>query len=354
MNTRSFAGLVIVLVTSLLLYGVAKGEARLPPAPARVSPTPVKVLTAYTAAEVPEFPGRVEAGESALLAFRVAGQIQAMSVRMGDTVQPGQVLAELDPTDYRLRLEARQAEFDLAQLGAERASTLYAKKLISEDQFDTAQTLLATSRARLEQAKEQLSFCQLKAPFVGNIAFTYAMPSEIVGPQQAVINLQDTSSLEIHFNLPPRYQPLLNANDRATFGVSSELLPGVQLQARYKEAGMRPDPDTNSYPVTLTVAPDGGQALWPGMPARVQLQHPTLFTGKWMPPAEALFERSGDSAHVWRIDDDTMTIKRVAVQLNASGVLLGGLQPGDRIVAAGVDRLREGQKVRAWVREGGL
>jgi len=346
--------MLLVLVTSLLLYGVAKGEVSLPPQPAQAASTPVKVLTAYTAAEVPQFPARVEAGESALLAFRVAGQIQALSVRMGDTVEPGQVLAELDPTDYRLKLEARQAEFDLAQLGAERAATLYDKKLISEDQFDTAQTLLATSRAKLEQAKEQLSFCQLKAPFGGNIAFTYAMPSEVVGPQQAVINLQDTSSLEIHFNLPPRYQPLLNADDRATFLVSLALLPGVQLQAQYKEAGMRPDPDTNSYPVTLTVAGGGGLSLWPGMPAQVQLQHPTLFAGKWVPPAEALFERSGDSAHVWRIDDDTLTISRVAVQLDAAGVLLGGLEPGDRIVAAGVDRLSEGQKVRAWVREGGL
>jgi RND family efflux transporter MFP subunit len=321
---------------------------------ARGAPTPVKLLTAFTADEAPSFPGRVEAGDSAMLAFRVAGQLRELKVRMGDRVNKGAVLAELDPTDYQLNLDARQAEFDLAQLEAERASALYKQKLISEDQYDTAQTVLATTEARLEQAREQLSFCKLTAPFAGAIAFTYAMPSEIVAPQQPVLNLQDTSTLDIRFNLPLRFQRLLEGEGRAVFTVMFELMPGVQLDARYKEVDMRPDPDTNSYPVTLLVnSPDDFSAR-PGMPASVRLHHPSLSGGRWVVPAEALFDRSGEVAHVWRVETSSMTVQKVAVELDAGGELRAGLYPGDQIVAAGVDRLREGQRVRPWVREGGL
>ena len=354
MSRRSRGVLILALAISLLFYGVARGQDNAPSPAMRQAPTPVKVLTAYAADEVPSFPGRVEAGDSAMLAFRVAGQLSELKVRMGDRVEKGMVLAELDSTDYRLNLDARQAEFDLAKLEAERASTLFGQKLISEDQYDTAQTVLATNEARLGQAQEQLSFSKLIAPFTGAIAFTYAMPSEIVSPQQPVLNLQDISSLEVHFNLPPRFQPLLEGEGRAVFTVMFELMPGVHLDAQYKELGMQPDPDTNSYPVTLLVnSPDNFSAR-PGMPVSVRLHHPSLSGGRWLLPAEALFDRSGGVAHVWRIETSSMTVQRVAVELDADGVLQAGLNPGDQIVAAGVDRLQAGQHVRPWVREGGL
>ena len=357
MNRRTLTGLGMALAASLLLYGIARGADEAPLQAAKLQPeaaTSVKVLTAYTADEAPTFPGRAEAGDSAMLGFRVAGQLRELKVRMGDSVTRGDVLAELDPTDYRLNLDARQAEFDLAKLEADRASALYKKKLISEDQYDTAQAMLATNKARLEQAREQLSFCKLIAPFSGAIAFTYAMPSEIVGPQQAVLNLQDTSTLDIRFNLPPRFQHLLDGEDKAVFTVMFELMPGINLEAQYKELSMQPDPDTNSYPVTLLVTSPTDFSARPGMPASVRLHHPSLSDARWAPPAEALFDRSGEAAYVWRIDTSNMTIQKVAVELDVGGMLRAGLSPGDQIVAAGVDRLQEGQRVRPWVREGGL
>ena len=357
MSRRSLTGLVMALAASLMLYGIARGADDTPLQPVKTwggAPTPVKVLTAFTADEAPTFPARADAGDSAMLAFRVAGQLRDLKVRMGDSVAKGAVLAELDPTDYRLNLDARQAEFYLAKLEADRASALYKQKLISEDQYDTAQTLLATNVARLEQAREQLSFCKLTAPFAGAIAFTYAMPSEIVGPQQPVLNLQDTSTLDIRFNLPPRFQHLLEGEDKAVFTVMFELMPGIDLETQYKELSMQPDPDTNSYPVTLLVTSPADFSAMPGMPATVRLHHPSLSDTRWAPPAEALFDRSGEVAHVWRIDTSNMTIQKVAVELDAGGVLRTGLSPGDQIVAAGVDRLQEGQRVRPWVREGGL
>jgi RND family efflux transporter MFP subunit len=354
MKKWSYTGAGVALAALLLLYGVARGDLAEPETPASEEVTSVKDITAFTASEAPSFPGRVEAGDSAMLAFRVAGEIRELKVRMGDRVQAGAVLAQLDPTDYQLNLDARQAEFDLARLEADRASTLYSQQLISEDQYDTAQTQLATSRAQLELAREELSFCQLTAPFAGVIAFTYARPSEVVSMQQPVLNLQDISSLEIRFNLPPRYQPLLEGQEQAVFTAGFELMPGVLLEARLKEMGMQPDPDTNSYPVTLLVESPVDFSARPGMPVSVHLYHSSLSQGRWRVPPEALFNRDGGTASVWRIALPDMTVHRTLIDVDRDGALLAGLNPGDQIVAAGVDRLREGQRVRLWVREGGL
>ena len=349
----SIASLLVALLALLGLSVIAADDT-----PSAVQPpvTPVKVviMTEYGATEAPNFAGRTEAGDSAALAFRVAGQLRALKVQMGQNVRAGEVLAELDPTDYALNLQAREAEFELARLGAQRASTLFAKKLISEDEFDTARTLLTTSRARLEQATERLSYCKLLAPFDGSVAFTYAMPSEVVAANQPVLNLQDFSELDIRFNLPPQYQPLIAGADRAVFHIVFDLFPDLQLPARYKEVSLQPDLDTNSYPVTLRIETPDGFSPRPGMSVRVVLGHPSLMTGTWVLPEDALFDRSGNTAHVWRIDESTMTIHRTSIAISDTLAVLDGLSPGDRIIAAGVDRLTEGQKVRVWRREGGL
>lgn len=353
MRKLFFLQLALAVIATLPLSCLAKPVEG---ASAGGAPTPVKVLVYKPASadEVPTFPGKVAAGDSALLSFRVAGQISGFKVQMGDRVAPGVLLAELDTTDYKLQLDARWAEFELAQLEAERTQALHAQQLISEDAHDRAKAGLATSQAKLEQARKLLSFCKLTAPFAGVIAFTYAMPHEVVGPQQPILNLQDLSTLEIRFNLPPRFWSLLHGEEKASFSVTFDLMPGVVQEAQYKESDMQPDPDTNSYPVILAVDSPDGLSARPGMPVTIRLHHPDLSSSGWMLPNEALLERSQGDGSVWRIDPVSMTVHKIAVTLAADGTLLSGLERGDQIVAAGVDRLREGQQVQHWVREGGL
>ena len=159
MQTRLLVGVLCLFAGMLSVYGATKNKdsGRLQPVQETITPVKVLSLKGYSPGEAPGFPGHIEAGDSAQLAFRVPGQLQTLHVRMGDRVEQGDLLAELDDTDYRLNVDARQAEYDLAALDARRANSLYQQQLISEDQFDTAQTVLVTSRARLEQAKEQLS-----------------------------------------------------------------------------------------------------------------------------------------------------------------------------------------------------
>lgn len=349
MKYLRFGGVGIGLLLAMMTQGVLSQESS-----PGVNATPVKLMTYAGKSHLPQFAGQIEAGESALLAFRVAGQIQTLHVKMGDSVGAGQVLAELDATDYRLNLEARQAEFDLAQVRANRAQTLFQRQLVSEDQFDTTQAELAAAKAKLESAREQLSFCKLEAPFDGSIAFSYHRAFEVVPAHQTVINLQDTSSLDVNFNLPDQWQHLLADESSLKFRVTFDLLPGVAVDAQLKEVNLQPDSDTNSHQVTLNLTPPANFSGRSGMSAQVQLEHPSLIGGRWLLPEDAIISRIENSAEVWRFNEVSTSLERVTVSVSAGGEVESGLLPGDRIVVAGVDDLKDGQVVRPWVREGGL
>ena len=138
------------------------------------------------------------------------------------------------------------------------------------------------------------------------------------------------------------------------FQVEFDLMPGVLHQARFQEVSLQPDRDTNSFPVTLVLDDPENITLRPGMSVSVRLYHASFQVGRWALPEEALFDRSGTSAHVWRINPEEQRVHKTAITLDESGYLLKGLAPGDRIVAAGVAGLTEGQIVQPWVREGGF
>ena len=118
-NSIQLAGLVLVYAC-LAACGVEQ--------PAATGPVtrPVKIFVVDGTAKgaVRTFPGRVDAAQTAELAFRVSGQLQDILVREGDMVEAGQVLARLDPTDFRIVLEDRQASFDNARSNFERAREL--------------------------------------------------------------------------------------------------------------------------------------------------------------------------------------------------------------------------------------
>lgn len=116
---------------------------------------PVKLLSVndLMTSSADSFLAQIDATKRAQLSFQVAGQIDALTVRMGDEVQQGELLARLDQADLQLQLDAASAQYALAQTQWQRAQSLYHKKLISTDVYDQAETAFTAARATYEQAK---------------------------------------------------------------------------------------------------------------------------------------------------------------------------------------------------------
>ena len=135
-----------LLGLTLALWGCADE-----PEPVATQPQPVKLFTVDSTAEgqLRHYPGKVVATEGSELAFRVSGQLVKFPVRAGEEVKKGQLLAALDPADFRNQLADRQAQYDLANSQYQRSISLHERGVISEAQFDEIKAKRRQAQAAL-------------------------------------------------------------------------------------------------------------------------------------------------------------------------------------------------------------
>ena len=114
-----------------------------------------------------QFPGKVKAAQDISLAFRVSGTIGKIHVKEGMHVREGQLLAELDPSDYQVQLDATKAEFEQIKAEAERVMALYKENGTTPNANDKAVYGLKQITAKFQHHKDQLEYTRLYAPFNG-------------------------------------------------------------------------------------------------------------------------------------------------------------------------------------------
>jgi len=314
------------------------------------------------------YPGEVEGGDRSEQAFRVNGQLVKLPAKAGMRAKMGQLLAQLDPTDYKLRVDEQQARFDLSQVQYERTDKLVKQQLIPVSDFDKAKSNMLAAKADLRLAKANLSYTELRAPFDGIISKLNVKNHETIRQNEVILIMQTTDNIDITFNLSE------NIISKLQKGSGKKAHPKVQFDAysdklyetSIKEFDSEADPQTRSYKVTLTMTSPKEFIALPGMSANVHMDFSDLVkkTGsKLIIPVEAVFSPEGTDLKtktykVWKVDNDTMQAKGTQVQIgaiNSQGIeIISGLQTGDKIITAGVNFIKENQKVKLWVKESGL
>ncbi|MBR9906922.1 MAG: efflux RND transporter periplasmic adaptor subunit [Gammaproteobacteria bacterium] len=328
---------------------------------------PVKLYTVRDNAgeRIRTFPAVVEAAQVAQLAFRVGGEISEFPVKAGHEVAQGDVIAKLDPTDYQLVLDQAQARFELAQAQFSRTENLVEQGVISPQQFDEVKSNLDVARANLETARTNVRYTELRAPFAGTIAHVFVERFETVQPQRPIATLQMGNAIDVSIQVPEglfaRVQRQLDYQPDVIFAAA----PEQRFKATLKEWDSTADPATNTYKVVFTLPTPANLNVLPGMSAVVAVdanavsqraEHSLVVptTALFSPPSE-----SPEQGHfVWVFDAQSETVQRrqvTVLALTNDGVeISSGLSAGERIVAAGVHALQNGQQVREWVKERGL
>lgn len=341
---------------------------------------PVKLVTLDTArvSGLKQYPGQVAASEHSELSFRVGGELVALNVKAGDTVEQGEVVARLDQRDANAQLENAQSSFNLAEATYERMRISLERNAISRARFDEAEAQYLSAKAQLAQARDQLSYTVLKAPFAGVISRVPVEVYQVVAAQQAIVELQRPGSIDVTFQMPEqdirqvRPDRARSARERTEpmAWVTFAERPDQRYVASYKEHDSNAARGSLSYEVTVTLPAPEDTMVLSGMSASVLLDFNAL-TGdedaSWLVPAGAVTaaEHNPDQAVVWRYvskadtkGEDIGRVEPVPVTPSAKtsdGVLLQGqLEAGDRLVSAGAHLMSEGRTVRPWVKEGGL
>lgn len=350
MDTRKLSSAAFILVSLIFIQGCEE-----PAQEFVASSRPVKTLLigGGNSVDTRTFPAVVDAIQKAEISFRVRGKVDKIFVKEGDRVKKGQLLAELDPTDFKIQLQDRQASYDTAKANYERAKSLVDKGAISKVDHDNIRAQYHTAKANLEEAKQDLLYTSLKANFDGYIAKRHVENFEEVLASKTIFSLEDVSQLKLMIDIPENLMIFIHKEPKGNRQVTAEFnnIKDAIFPLSFVEATTKADPNTKTFKLTLKMdAPDNYNIL-PGMTATVSADLSAAEAGiasSIAIPVSAVISDSNKQATVWVVDEKTMTVSPRRVE---AGKMLGdylyvtGLNKGERVVTAGASFLRDDMKV---------
>ena len=302
--------------------------------------------------------GEIHAHDETILSFRAGGRIATRSVDIGDRVNAGQLLATLENTTSQNQLDGAQADYEgakasaqVAALNVSRMQKLMPTGAIARTQLDNARADWLVARARLKNsesalrnARENLGWTRLIAPQSGMITEVSASAGQVVTGGPSVLTLATGEARDVVFDIakPDAIPP----QEQAGLRVSLLSDPSVQASAALRDISPQADPQTRTWRVRATLQ---NPPLAMALGASVTVTLPATGPHGYALPASAL-SRVGDKPAVYVINPQSQAQLRVVVPAyyTATSVIIsGGLEPGDRVITAGVSKLRSGEPVIA-------
>ncbi len=295
------------------------------------------------------YSGEVRARIETTLSFRIGGKIVERRADVGQAVKAGQVLARLDPADAALQATQAEAQRALAAADLARYRDLKAKNFISASALDARETTLKAAEAQAQLAKNQAGYTTLVADRAGVIGQVLAEPGQVVSAGQAVFRLAPDGEREIAIAIPESEVGRFKLGQPAEVSLWSGA--DKAIQGRLREVSPAADPVTRTFAARVALK-DADPRLALGMTASVRF--PTVNAAgtagatRQVVPLTAIFQQ-GNQAAVWKVGaDGTVSLQKVTVKAytDAGAVVSEGLAGGETIVAAGVNLLTTGEKVR--------
>jgi multidrug efflux system membrane fusion protein len=293
------------------------------------------------------------------LGFRVAGKVISREVDVGAIVQPGQLIARIDPTDYRLAVDnaraalaSAEADYARAKADLDRYKMLRGSAAFMTQTLDTRQSLSSTTQARVDQARSQLSsaennlaYTELHADAAGVITAVQAEVGQVLAQGQGMVKLARSDELEISVGVPEHRLKTVRDASRVTFELWSE--PGRRYAAKLRELSPSADPMTRTYPARFTVV-EAPSFIGIGMTASLILARPDPAQLAEV-PLSAIFQQGKEPA-VWVVDPATSAVSLRPVTISRwrdeTALIASGVRTGEIIASAGVHKLEPGQKVK--------
>jgi membrane fusion protein, multidrug efflux system len=345
---------------SMLLIGMAFLAAcsKAPPEPEPVRAVKVVTVGTSTSGFDLEFSGDVRARVESVLGFRVGGKLINRPAEIGQRVKAGQLLAQIDPQDYRVNADAAAAQLvaaqsarDLAEADLKRYQGLFDQGFISAAELERRATSAKSAQAQWRQAQaqntvqgNQSNYTQLLADGAGVITSVDATAGQVVSAGQPVVRLALDGPRDIYFSVPEDKLSLLKP------GVLVDVRPwndGKKLEAKVRDVSASADTVTRSFMVKAALPKEADPVL--GSTVTVSLRASAAnATPRIKLPTSALRTEAGATS-VWVLDAATMTVKAQPIQVSTAdgndAVVDAGLQNGDQVVISGVHVLSAGQKV---------
>ena len=270
------------------------------------------------------------------------GRLAELSVRSGDTVEAGDIVARLDDASERIARDRAEVALADARETAARFERLSESGSTTSVEIRQAELELRQAELELRQAEYELSRREIVAPIAGSVGLMKAEIGERVSDTTEITRIDDREQLLVEFRVPERFVGLIDTDQHVRAYPLSR--PATEYAGRVSALDNRVDPTSRTLQVEAEIEnPD--DTLRAGMAFSVELE----FDGDGHPGVPPLaIQWSSDGAYVWAVRDGAVERVDVAIVQRRSDVVLveAGLEAGEEVVTEGVQMLRPGAEVR--------
>jgi RND family efflux transporter MFP subunit len=352
--------ILVGILALVLLTGLTGCEEQKAPETSEVRPVRTVVVSPKRIEDTRQAIGEIRPRQESDLGFRVSGKLVSRAVDVGVTVKEGELLAKLEEQDYRNKVQSAETDVNAAHAGlieAQGAEGRQRKLLISgvttQANHETATKNLNSAQAKLESAKiaqamakDQLSYTELRAEFDGIVTAVGAEPGQVVNVGQMIVRLAKPSELDAVFAVAEAAFETFKPDDRPEVVVALLSDPTISAEGVVREVSPVADPATRTYQVKVTLHnPPEQMRFGASVSGRIKATSAPIV----VLPGSALFDKAGKPA-VWVYHADTTAVALKPVTVGGyetdQVIVSEGLVEGDVVISAGVNQLREGQKVR--------
>jgi len=348
--SRTFSTLLTAALLSstlLLLHGCAKSangeEGKEDSEAALAIPVEAAAVTNRDMAAFYSGTATLEADKQALVVSQITGVVLQINAEEADYVEAGQVLAVVEPDRYALEVERTNASLKRLQTDYQRKKELYAKQLVSTEDFERVSAEYEAQKAAYELAKLDLQYTSIKAPISGYISERMVRAGNLVKLNDPVYNITSYDPLLAVLHVPERELRVLSAGLQVSMSVDA--WPGESFDGKVIRISPVIDTSTGTFRVTAEIF-DHGQMLKPGLFGRVEIRY-ALHQDVPVIPRSAVITEDALS-HVFVIDDAGVARRRT-IQLgfenNGLVEVAEGLVTGETVVTAGKGSLSDGMRV---------
>jgi membrane fusion protein (multidrug efflux system) len=287
-------------------------------------------------------PGVIEPWEQLTLLSKVHGTVIETLVQEGDTVAQGQVIARLDPADFRIALDSARAVYELAAADQQRLATLFEQDIIPRAQIEKIEAHVKTSKAALQNAQLMLSRCTIKAPISGVIRRLVAVEGLLLNVSDPVAEILQIDRVKAVVGIPESDVALVRNIEEVTLTVQA--LDDRQIIGRSHYLASSPENGARLYRLELAIDNSDNQIL-PGMFFRAQIVK-QVYQDTVAVPIYSVIKRQ-DKQFVFV--EKNGVAHQLPVELGITQDWLvqvtSGLSPGSKVVVEGHRDIDQGHKL---------
>ena len=296
--------------------------------------------------------GSVTAVQGVTVTPELAGIIREIAFESGAVVAKNALLVRLDTSTEEAQLRALEAQAELAQLTLARERTLRSQNMVPQSELETAEATLKQTQGMADATRAIIQKKTILAPFAGRLGIRLVNLGQYLDTGKPIVSLQSLTPIYADFSLPQQELARLQTGMRVR--VTTDAYPGRQFEGAL--TAINPDLDAQTRSVGLQATFENAeQLLRPGMFARVEVLLPEEKPVLVIPATSVLSAPYGDSVYVVESQpgkDGGKPGLKVRQQFIRTGSARGdyvsvesGLKPGERIVSAGIFKLRNGMSV---------